>query len=216
MMQFTEEEDAKFWPIYREYETQLAKINDDRIAVIKEYAVDYEKMTDDIADRLARTRARSRGATARAQSAVLRPLQVRALREDGRPVSSGGTPDPAAPRPPDRGVAADRPVTHRDHGDSHAKAPVSFSRSLASSSPAATADAVGRSGEAPVRPGGRGILHERRRQDRPRAPRQRPDRGVPGRRRCRGGVLAAEGAAHRRRPTRRERRRRSRCRRTPC
>src|SRR5262245_22382027 len=53
MMQFSEAEDAKFWPIYREYETQLAKINDDRIGGIKEYAVAYEKMTDDIADRLA-------------------------------------------------------------------------------------------------------------------------------------------------------------------
>ena len=55
MMQFSEDEDAKFWPIYREYDTQLAKINDDRIAGIKEYAVVYDKMTDDIADRLART-----------------------------------------------------------------------------------------------------------------------------------------------------------------
>ena len=54
MMQFSEDEDAKFWPIYREYETQLARINDDRIAGIKEYAAAYEKMTDDIADRLAR------------------------------------------------------------------------------------------------------------------------------------------------------------------
>jgi hypothetical protein len=54
MMQFSEDEDAKFWPIYREYDTQLARINDDRIAGIKEYAVAYDKMTDDIADRLAR------------------------------------------------------------------------------------------------------------------------------------------------------------------
>jgi hypothetical protein len=52
MMQFSEAEDAKFWPIYREYEAQLAKINDDRIAGIKEYATAYEKMTDEIADRL--------------------------------------------------------------------------------------------------------------------------------------------------------------------
>ena len=54
MMQFSEDEDASFWPIYREYDTQLARINDDRIAGIKEYAVAYDKMTDDIADRLAR------------------------------------------------------------------------------------------------------------------------------------------------------------------
>jgi hypothetical protein len=54
VMQFTDAEDAKFWPIYREYDTELAKINDDRLALIKEYAVNYEKMTDAVADRLAR------------------------------------------------------------------------------------------------------------------------------------------------------------------
>ena len=54
VMQFTEAEDAKFWPVYREYETELAKINDDRIALIKEFATSYDNMTDAIADRLAR------------------------------------------------------------------------------------------------------------------------------------------------------------------
>jgi hypothetical protein len=53
MMQFTEADDEKFWPVYREYETELAKINDDRLALIKEYADNYEKMTDAVADRLA-------------------------------------------------------------------------------------------------------------------------------------------------------------------
>ena len=54
VMEFTEAEDAKFWPVYREYETALAKINDDRLALIKEYAANYGTMTDAIADRLAR------------------------------------------------------------------------------------------------------------------------------------------------------------------
>ena len=54
MMQFTEAEDAKFWPVYREYETELAKINDERLALVREYATKYEAITDDIADRLAR------------------------------------------------------------------------------------------------------------------------------------------------------------------
>lgn len=54
VMKFTEAEDAKFWPIYREYDTELSKINDDRLALIKEYAGNYEKMTDAVADRLAR------------------------------------------------------------------------------------------------------------------------------------------------------------------
>ena len=54
LMDFTEAEDAKFWPVYREYETELAKVNDDRLALIKEYAENYEKLTDEVADRLAR------------------------------------------------------------------------------------------------------------------------------------------------------------------
>jgi hypothetical protein len=54
MMQFTEAEDAKFWPIYREYEAELQKINDDRLGVIKDYARNYETLTDATADRLAK------------------------------------------------------------------------------------------------------------------------------------------------------------------
>ena len=53
VMNFSEAEDAKFWPVYREYETELAKVNDDRVALIKEYAANYEKLTDAVADRLA-------------------------------------------------------------------------------------------------------------------------------------------------------------------
>jgi hypothetical protein len=53
VMQFSEDEDAKFWPIYREYETELAKINDERIAGIKEYAKVFDNLTDAEADRLA-------------------------------------------------------------------------------------------------------------------------------------------------------------------
>jgi hypothetical protein len=53
MMQFSEEEDRKFWPIYREYETELARINDDRIALITEYAETYKKITDATADSIA-------------------------------------------------------------------------------------------------------------------------------------------------------------------
>jgi hypothetical protein len=54
MMEFSEADDAKFWPVYREYETELAKINDDRMALIKEYAGAYASLTDAVADRLAR------------------------------------------------------------------------------------------------------------------------------------------------------------------
>ena len=53
VMEFTEEEDARFWPVYREYEADLARINDDRIALIKDYASHYETLTDAVADNLA-------------------------------------------------------------------------------------------------------------------------------------------------------------------
>jgi hypothetical protein len=53
VMEFTEEEDVKFWPVYREYEADLARINDDRIALIKNYASHYETLTDAVADTLA-------------------------------------------------------------------------------------------------------------------------------------------------------------------
>jgi hypothetical protein len=53
IMQFTDQEDAKFWPIYREFETELAKINDERLKVIVEYAASYDTLTDATADRLA-------------------------------------------------------------------------------------------------------------------------------------------------------------------
>ena len=43
---------AKFWPIYSEYDTQLAKLNDQRVENIKQYARDYGQMTDDEAEQL--------------------------------------------------------------------------------------------------------------------------------------------------------------------
>ena len=54
IMQFTEDEDTRFWPVYREYETELAKLNDERLALIKDYTANFETVTDAVADRLAR------------------------------------------------------------------------------------------------------------------------------------------------------------------
>ncbi len=50
VMEFTEAEDQAFWPVYREYEAELAKINDARMALIKDYAMGYETLTDATAD----------------------------------------------------------------------------------------------------------------------------------------------------------------------
>ena len=38
---FTEAEDKAFWPIYREYDVEMSKLGDERIAVIAEYARNY-------------------------------------------------------------------------------------------------------------------------------------------------------------------------------
>jgi hypothetical protein len=43
----------KFWPIYKEFETELTKIGDQIVLVVKKYADNYDKMTDATADQLA-------------------------------------------------------------------------------------------------------------------------------------------------------------------
>jgi hypothetical protein len=50
VMGFTESEDALFWPIYREYDTELG---DERVAMIAEYAKNYFTLTDAVAESLA-------------------------------------------------------------------------------------------------------------------------------------------------------------------
>jgi hypothetical protein len=54
LMNFTEAEDAAFWPIYREYDLELSKLNDERVTVIKEYADSYDSVSDATADKLIR------------------------------------------------------------------------------------------------------------------------------------------------------------------
>jgi hypothetical protein len=36
---------AKFWPVYRAYQLELDKIGDKRVAMIKDYAANFDKMT---------------------------------------------------------------------------------------------------------------------------------------------------------------------------
>lgn len=43
---------AKFWPLFRDYDAQLTKLNDMRVADIKEYADSYNNLTDAKADEL--------------------------------------------------------------------------------------------------------------------------------------------------------------------
>src|SRR5262245_10367066 len=41
-----------FWPVYRQYQLDLDKIGDKRIALIKDYGANYDKMTDEKAKSL--------------------------------------------------------------------------------------------------------------------------------------------------------------------
>ena len=52
VMQFDAEDAAKFWPIYRDYDAELNKLNDLRVANLQEYARTYTQMTDAKADEL--------------------------------------------------------------------------------------------------------------------------------------------------------------------
>jgi len=54
VMLLSAEDATKFWPIYSEYDAALSKLNDQRVANIKEYARTYTQMTDEKADELIR------------------------------------------------------------------------------------------------------------------------------------------------------------------
>jgi len=49
-MNFTPEQSTAFWPIYREYALEQQKIGDQRVALIKDYAANYDKIDDTQAD----------------------------------------------------------------------------------------------------------------------------------------------------------------------
>ena len=53
-MLFTEAEGAKFWPIYREYEFEMGKHFDKDWALIKLYADNFENITEEMANTLAK------------------------------------------------------------------------------------------------------------------------------------------------------------------
>jgi hypothetical protein len=46
-LQLTDAEAVKFWPIYDQYTAELVKINDAKYGAIKEYATNYDTLTDD-------------------------------------------------------------------------------------------------------------------------------------------------------------------------
>ena len=46
-MMLTDAEAEKFWPVYDRYAEDLARINDTKVALINQYAQEYDAMTDD-------------------------------------------------------------------------------------------------------------------------------------------------------------------------
>jgi len=45
-MQFSDKDSAAFWPIYKPYEADLKKLNDDRVQVIKAYSDNFNNISD--------------------------------------------------------------------------------------------------------------------------------------------------------------------------
>jgi hypothetical protein len=52
MQTFTDEEAKRFWPIYDSYMAERGKFLDARVAVLLDYAGNYDKMTDEKAQQL--------------------------------------------------------------------------------------------------------------------------------------------------------------------
>ncbi len=48
-MQLDATQSDLFWPIYRKYEADLIKLNDQALALVKDYAANYDNMTDPMA-----------------------------------------------------------------------------------------------------------------------------------------------------------------------
>src|SRR5579883_1526186 len=49
----TEEQGVEFWPLHREYEAELSKLNDQKLALIVRYSKNYETLTEKEAAELA-------------------------------------------------------------------------------------------------------------------------------------------------------------------
>lgn len=52
VMQFTNAESGPFWELYNEYNFKLSNVHNQRVAVILDFAENYDKMTDEKADEI--------------------------------------------------------------------------------------------------------------------------------------------------------------------
>jgi hypothetical protein len=55
-LQLTEAESRAFWPIYDQYELEMKKVTDQRLAMLDQYAAKYDALTDADADVMLNTR----------------------------------------------------------------------------------------------------------------------------------------------------------------
>ena len=53
-MTLTDSESTRLWQVYEQYSADMSKINDRRTAILREYSVEYDTLTDDQADNLIR------------------------------------------------------------------------------------------------------------------------------------------------------------------
>ena len=53
-MELEEAESERFWPIYREYELELSKLGDRRLALLKRYAENYDSLGNEEIKRISR------------------------------------------------------------------------------------------------------------------------------------------------------------------
>jgi len=52
VMKFSDEQSKLFWPIYNEFSNELMKLSDKRISNIKDFAANYDSLTDEKANEL--------------------------------------------------------------------------------------------------------------------------------------------------------------------
>jgi hypothetical protein len=53
VMQLSEKEGEAFWPLFRDYERDLMRVNDEKLDILKEYTRSYENLTEEKAYELA-------------------------------------------------------------------------------------------------------------------------------------------------------------------
>jgi len=53
LMDLGPDQAAKFWPVYNEYDKELVKLADERIALIRLYAENYSALSDEMATKIA-------------------------------------------------------------------------------------------------------------------------------------------------------------------